>query len=121
MAAGYLNAVLDGFVVGGGSADFRPDQEPPCHQTVNTGIYGSGGGMFCINTNVTVSDCEFELRITLHFPEGASMPWILAEFSNCTFRQNRAPRNDGGGFYFSTQAQQFTNCVLWVTHQGRRA
>ncbi len=116
VAAGSLgSAILDGFVVSGGSADFTPNQEPP-NQTVNLqSIYpNSGGGMFCINTNVTVSNCEFSGNYATFAGGGVYAMNSQLNFSNCTIRQNRAPGTYGGGLYISsTQAQQFTNCLFW--------
>ncbi len=115
VAAGYLgSAVLDGFVVSGGSADFTPNQEPP-YQTVNSqSIYpNSGGGMFCISANVTVSNCEFSGNYATFAGGGIYATNSQLNFSNCTIRQNRAPGTYGGGLYISsTQVQQFTNCVF---------
>ncbi len=115
IATGSLGAaILDGFVVSGGSADFRLDMEPPYYTVNGYQTYpNSGGGMFCLGTNVTVSNCDFTGNYAANSGGGVYAPDSRLNFSNCTFGQNLAARVNGGGIYTSSnQAQQFTDCVF---------
>jgi hypothetical protein len=89
---GARGAVLDGFVIRGGSATSlsRPDE--------------SGGGMYNHDASVVVANCIFEQNQAVYFGGAMANVFSDTQIVNCVFLRNRSNVFAGGAIhnYFSS-------------------
>ncbi len=80
---------------------------------------GSGGGLYCTNSTVTLEDCRFELCISSENGT-AYINGSTVRFERCTFLGNRAARN-GAAIHSSNNQLILHNCIIadnWASWYG---
>jgi hypothetical protein len=101
---------------GGGAIAFHWGSNPhitKCVFSQNTA--GEGGGVFCLDSDPTISYCIFVKNEATGFSAGGGLQGRSAHptVTNCTFTENIAMLRGGGiNFKYYTHAE-ITNCILW--------
>ena len=93
VVTGADRAVLDGFTITGGNADYF------------------GGGIYCSQASPTIRNCTIEGN---NAPEGGGMYNYLCSpiVTNCFFSDNNSVLGYGGGMYNHACSALITNCIL---------
>jgi len=89
------NAVLDGFTITGGSANGTDRQNR------------RGGGMYSINSSVTILSCSFKWNLSLGWGGGIYNSNSSSKFINCTFIGNSR-----SGMYNYESSLMLTRCTF---------
>jgi len=85
--------------------------------SANTGDFGSGGGLYCLDSSLIIIDSTVIGNTTISFGggvyvDGPNMPGGSQEFFNCLIVNNTTER-DGGGVACNEDADvKMTNCTI---------
>jgi len=90
-----VNAVLDGFTIQNGNSA------------------GNGGGIICISSSPTVTNCTFSGNTAAKYGGGMSNYGGSPTVTNCTFSENQTgPTGYGGGMWNYSASPTVTNCTF---------